>query len=169
MVDLVLRHILPAAYAVLPPAMNSPSASAFLISVGLQESQFLQRRQRGGGPAKGFWQFERGGGVKGVMTHPKTKGPLMTALTDLRYASTLNQSAELHRILEHNDVVACVFARLLLWSVPGRLPTRHESDMAWEQYVDGWRPGKPHPETWAAYFIEAWHRVDQLQLETSET
>lgn len=174
MIDLFLRHLIPAAYAVLPPVMNSPAATAMLLAICLQESKFLHRRQLprrpGGafGPARGFPQFEQGtprtrGGITGVMLHPKTREPLGAALTELRYASAIGDAVALHAIVEHNDVVAAVFARLLLWTVPGRLPTRHQTDRGWAQYLAGWRPGDPHPETWHAYYAESWHRVDQLE------
>jgi hypothetical protein len=160
-IDQVLRYIVPCAYSVLPKAMASPKATVMLLAIGLQESRFLDRRQGGDGPGRGFWQFERGGGIKGVMTHPKTNGPLATALTELRYASVIGDAVKLHAIVEHNDVVACVFARLLLWTVAGPLPSRDEPGKAWAQYIDGWRPGKPHRETWTNYYVEAWARVDQ--------
>jgi hypothetical protein len=58
--------------------------------------------------------------------------------------------------IEHNDVLAAVFARLLLWTVPGRLPGRAEPVRAWNQYLSAWNPGKPHEETWAPLFELAW-------------
>jgi hypothetical protein len=171
MIDHVLRFIIPAAYAVLPEQMASQPATAFLLTVGLQESKFLERRQivKGGkpGPAAGLWQFEKGtvqsrGGITGVLLHPATRGPLATALTELRYARAIGDAAALHAIVEHNDVVACVFARLLLWTVPDRVPRRDEHAAAYSQYLTAWNPGKPHPDTWNPYYVEAWHRVDQL-------
>jgi hypothetical protein len=73
------------ALALLPPAMDSPEARCLLLAIGAQESGFRDRRQiiqvkRGGklvavaeGPAKSFWQGERGGGmVRGVRLHPAT-------------------------------------------------------------------------------------------------
>jgi len=166
MIDQVLRFIVPCAYSVLPKEMHSPKATAELLAICLQESKALHRRQvlnnGSPGPAAGLWQFERGGGIKGVMTHPKTNGPLATALTELRYASAIGDAVKLHAIVEHNDVVACVFARLLLWTVPGALARRDEPGKGWSQYIEGWRPGKPHRETWTNYYVEAWQRVDQL-------
>ncbi len=48
---------------------DTPEGRLMLLAIGLQESRFEHRRQLGNGPARGFWQFEAGGGVKGVMTH----------------------------------------------------------------------------------------------------
>lgn len=167
MIEQALRFIVPCAYSVLPKTMASQKATAMLLAIGLQESKWMHRRQLHG-PARGFWQFERDGGIAGVMTHAKTRGPLATALAELRYGRAMGETAALHRIVEDNDVVACVFARLLLWTVPMPLPDRDEPDLGWDQYIEGWRPGKPHPETWTSYFIEAWTRVDRV-IETDTT
>ena len=159
MIELVTAYVLPAALSLLPKEMDTPAARAMLLSIGLQESQFLDRRQQPTGPARGFWQFEKGGGVKGVMTHRLTQALALETLSHLRYASTAPTT--IHATLEHNDVLACVFARLLLWTLPARLPTRQQPNVGWPQYLEAWRPGKPHPETWTNYFVEAWARVDR--------
>jgi hypothetical protein len=161
-IDHVARFVIPSAYKVLPHRLASPGATAMLLAIGLQESRFLERRQVGMGPARGFWQFERGGGIKGVMTHSLSRAPLEAALRELRYANAIGRAEALYEIVEHNDVVACVFARLLLWTLPTALPKRGDTGRGWAQYLDGWRPGKPHRETWDSYFDEAWDRVDQI-------
>lgn len=60
------------AFLLLPARMESAEAVQMLLSIGLQESRFTYRRQIGG-PARGFWQFERGGGVAGVLRHPSSR------------------------------------------------------------------------------------------------
>ena len=57
--------------ALLPKQMSSPAAIAMLLTIGLQESKFIYRRQVGG-PARGFYQFEQMGGVAGVLHHYQT-------------------------------------------------------------------------------------------------
>lgn len=164
MIELIAGHIMPAAFALLPPAMNTPAAKAMLLAIGLQESRFLSRRQWNYGPARGFWQFEKGG-VRGVCRHPDTITPLNAALRTLRYESLIGQTANLHYAIEDNDVLACVFARLLLWSVPAGLPPRANPTAGWSQYLAGWNPGKPHRPTWDAYYSEAWDRVETIDGE----
>lgn len=165
MINHTLHHTLPAVRALLPQSMmRSPRAWAMLLAIGLQESQFLERRQLPNGPARGFWQFERGGGTKGVLTHPSTKEIANGVLTALRYHALTSKpisekSRAVHYALHDNDVLAGVMARLLLWTLPGGLPERWESERAWEQYLEAWRPGQPHPKTWDAYYTEAWNRV----------
>lgn len=160
MIDHVLTYTLPAAYAVLPPAMASRGASAMLLAIGLQESVFAERRQRPG-PARGFWQFEGGGGIHGVLTHRATRAIIGEALTDLCYPAAPHRRtrAALLVAVEHNDVLAAVFARLLLWTLPDPVPAPDQADAAWAQYLAAWNPGQPHPDTWPAYFAEAWTRV----------
>jgi hypothetical protein len=148
------RHVLPAAYDVLPHGMQSAEADAFLMAIALQESKCAYRKQIGG-PAKGFWQFEAGGGVKGVLTHHASKDAARSALVALSYPHAMTVPA-IHAVLEHNDVLACVFARLLLWTLPEALPGEYQADEAWRQYLAAWRPGKPHKATWARNFDRAW-------------
>lgn len=154
----VLRYVFPAAFALLPGMMRSPEAEAMLLAIGLQESKFMHRHQIGG-PARGFWQFEEGGGVAGVLTHPATARHLRFAAEELRYASGIGSGHALHVALEHNDVLACVFARLNLWWLPGALATRDLPQRGWRQYLEAWRPGEPHPQTWNRHFATAWAMV----------
>lgn len=161
MIDQVLRFTMPATRALLPSTMfDSPKAWAMLLAIGLQESKFLARRQDGHGPARGFWQFERGGGCRGVMTNPQTRELAADVLRDLRYGALVGKVREVHYTLHDNDVLACAFARLLLWTVPGALPARDNPAEGWRQYLEGWRPGAPHPATWNAYYDEAWSRLE---------
>lgn len=60
---------------------------------------------------------------------------------------------------KHNDVLAAVFARLLLWTLPDALPDVHSYEDGWHQYVSAWRPGKPHPATWRGLYGVAWDAV----------
>ena len=134
-----------------------------LLAIGLQESRFRYRIQRPAGPARGFWQFERGGGVAGVLTHSSSRAHLRDALVRLCYAPDM-ASAELHTVIAHNDIAAAVCARLLLWTDPRPLPRTHEGDIGWACYLRNWRPGTPHIETWPGFYAAAWHRVSPLSL-----
>lgn len=152
----VYDHTFPAALDLLPGRMDSPAAKAMLLAIGLQESRFKHRRQLGPGPARGFWQFEKGGGVKGVLDHALTKPLIGPICEQLRYSPTQDVC---HTALEHNDVLAACFARLLLYTDASLLPGPKDARLGWEQYLRNWRPGKPHVETWAAFYREAWEIV----------
>ncbi len=167
MISVVHRFIVPAAYAVLPERMQSLQATAMLLAIGLQESEFEARRQHAGGPARGFWQFEKNGGMKGVATHDDTRDLLTDAIDRLRYPRGLSLTAQ-HAMLEHNDVFACVCARLLLWTLPRILPQADQPSQGWHQYLDAWRPGKPHPDTWERNYGRAWTMVADAEQRTVE-
>jgi hypothetical protein len=157
------KHILPAALALLPPRMDTPEARAMLIAIGLQESKFQHRRQVQG-PARGYWQFEQGGGVAGVVTHPASNGYALAACDMLDYSPVVSV---VYPALADNDILACAFARLLLWTLPGALPTITQPDKGWAQYIAAWRPGRPHVETWIGCWARAWGVVqtgDDVQL-----
>ena len=152
-------YTVPAAYSLLPEPMHSKEATAMLLAIGLQESKFQARRQLPKGPARGFWQFERAGGVAGVLNHRSTQKYIRRVLGSLCYPIGIDDYA-CHTAIEHNDVLACCFARLLLWTLPDPLPGRLAVDKAWHVYADAWRPGKPHPETWAENYALAWEIVE---------
>jgi hypothetical protein len=130
---------------------DTVDARRFILAIALQESRLAHRRQvaAGGvesGPAASFWQFEQGGGCKGVLTH---------------YLVASDHAQPVRRLQHRPD--------------PGRpvggdaLPRHHGGDRrapadlhaavascrplpaaGWDQYTAAWRPGKPHPETWAS-------------------
>jgi hypothetical protein len=57
--------------------------------------------------------------------------------------------------LETDDILAARLARLLLWTDPRPLPVRGDAAAGWNYYIRNWRPGKPHPQTWGAFWREA--------------
>lgn len=145
------------AFALLPQKMDSRQARIVHAAIGFQESGFLARRQiitvtREGkkvnvpeGPAMGFWQFESGGGVKGVMEH-KATSELARSVCHARGVPFVRRAV--WEALETDDVLAAAFCRLLMWTDSGKLPT-NESD-GWAMYARTWRPGRPHPDKWPA-------------------
>lgn len=145
-----------AALALLPAPMDSPEARVMLRAIGLQESRFEHRRQIVGGrpvgPAKGYWQFERGGGCKGVVEHTASRY-WMHRVCAAR-GVPFNATAIWHA-LETDDVLAAAAARLLLFTDPRRLPATGDSREAWNLYLRTWRPGKPHRQTWDALHKDA--------------
>ena len=151
------RAIAPA-LALLPARMRSDAAEVLLLAIGLQESRFQHRRQLVGtpprptGPATGFWQFERGGGVIGVLQHRASRDHALT-LCAARGVEPVSQSV--WQALQHDDVLAAGFARLLLWTDPHRLPALGDAQAAWDLYIRTWRPGKPHRQTWDALYAQA--------------
>lgn len=152
--DYLRQIVIPAAFALLPPEMASPEATALLMAIALQESGCTARRQVGG-PARGYWQFEVNG-VRAVMAHPACYKPMNAATDALGYTY---DSTDLYVALEHNDVLAAIFARLLIWSDPHALPPATDPDAGWKVYVAAWRPGTPRPADWPANFAHGWQAV----------
>ena len=138
------------AMRLLPAGMDTPRARVQMLAIGLQESGLVERVQRGGGPARGLWQFERGGGVAGVLSHPSTAG----------YAGQVCRSRGVDAYAPHvwlaladDDVLSAAFARLLLWTDPYKLPTA--SSGGWDLYMRTWRPGMPRHQAWPANYARA--------------
>ena len=129
----------------------SDDARRMLLAIALQESgPGLNARYQNSplatpGPARGWWQFEQNGGVVGVLTHAASSMMAYGACSTL---AVVPESAAVWRALEGHDVLACVFARLLLWTDPRPLPVAETP--AWDYYLRNWRPGKPHREAWSA-------------------
>lgn len=159
------------ALLLLPPKFDSLKARVMMLATGLQESRFEFRYQiaspmarmlanmRGvvaKGPARGFWQFEQGGGVKGVMRHPATRDLLRALCID---RGCPFDQATIWARLETDDVLAAGLARLLLWADSRPLPELGDVDGAWDCYARNWRPGRPHPETWPALYAQAMEEV----------
>lgn len=160
-IEYVRDLVIPAAFSMLPTKMDSKGARAMVLATGLQESEFKKRRQMGGGPARGFHQFEQGtpetrGGCAGVLLHPASKPYIDAILRTMGYDLSPRTS---HAAIEHNDILDCAYARLLLWTSPLPLPKRGDAHGGWLYYINGWRPGKPHPGTWDAYYAQAWELV----------
>ena len=153
----VRDRLVPAASHLLPGVRFSKEAVVLLLAIGLQESRFSHRKQIRG-PARGFWQFEAGGGTRGVMRHPSTcnhaayackaRGVLPEPTVD-RYFYLVNDA------LAADDVLALAFARLLLFTDPRPLPPLGNPQAAWDYYIRNWRPGKPHRHTWDALYAKA--------------
>jgi hypothetical protein len=151
--DVFLRRILDPGLELLAqlggPA-PSEAARRFLLCVALQESgpkldaRYQSSPSSSPGPARGWWQFEQGGGVRGVMTHPASADRARQVCDAL---AVQFQEPAVWRALEGNDLLSACFSRLLLWTDPFPLPTT-END-GWEAYAERlWRPGAPHRDVW---------------------
>lgn len=150
------EQTIPSAMSLLPGKMNTPEAVAMLLAIGFQESNFQHRRQIGNGPARGFWQFEKMGGVHEILTHEVTGSIIEPIARMFLYTPT---AASCHEAIQHHDVLAVCFARLLLYVDPSPLPPITNPMLGWKIYLRNWRPGKPHPSTWSENFATGWSYV----------
>lgn len=147
-------------HTLLPSQFDSPEARVLLLAIGAQESAFRHRTQIGG-PAHGYWQFEQGGGVTGVIRHRATTR-WADAVCVVRGASHGRRSV--YAAIVNDEVLACAFARLLLWTDPAPLPALGDKDGAWRYYLRTWRPGRPHPGNWEANYSGALECVPHAEV-----
>jgi len=141
--------IMPAALALLPVKMASRPARVMLLAIALQESSLAHREQIGG-PARGLLQFERGGGVRGVLTHPASRD---YADRVCRLRDVQPTPAQVYAALAGDDVLAVALGRLLLWTDPQALPDDEQG--GWALYARVWRPGHPRPDDWPGNYQTA--------------
>jgi hypothetical protein len=135
----------------------SDNARRLMLCIALQESgPGLNARYQNSpattpGPARGWWQFEQGGGVAGVLQHAASRTMAAEACSRV---TVVPQPAAVWRAIEGNDTLSCAFARLLMWTDPPALPTTEDS--GWDFYMRLWRPGKPHRAAWGPN----WHTAN---------
>lgn len=128
---------------------DTAAARVLVMTIAGQESYWAHRIQIGG-PAHGFWQFEKMGGVAEVLQKCPKQMAVVCATVECR--TTVD---EVYTVMAGNDLLAACMARLLLWQDPAPLPAVGDKDAAWDYYIRNWRPGMPHPETWSARYDQA--------------
>lgn len=133
-----------AGLALLPVTMRTAHAKVLLYATSRQENPKRLPKQVGG-PAVGDYQFESGGGVKGVLEHPSTAA-LGASVCKARGIAASRLTV--YEALQHDPVLAAAFARLLYYTDPGRIPAVGDEQGAWGVYLRTWRPGafKRQPE-----------------------
>lgn len=171
--DRFLEHVIDPALHYLQNNIQGPKvtddARRMLLAIALQESgpalnaRYQSYPSTTPGPARGFWQFEQGGGVSGVLNHSASKAWAAKLCSELEVAS---HSAAVWRSLEGHDILSTGFARLLLWTDPKALPMESQQQAAWDYYIRNWRPGKPHPDKWPANWSTACSSVSRIASRT---
>lgn len=127
-----------AAFNMLPVKMAGQKPRVILLAIQLQEDPQQLRAQMNNGPARGIFQFEKGGGVKGVLTHPASKQHAIRVCEERHLHP---EPQEVWAALRTDDVLAACFARLLLFTDPQPLPEIGEVRQAFDLYLRTWRPG----------------------------
>lgn len=139
---------------------RSPEADVMVMAIAGQEGDWRHRRQVGG-PARSFWQFEQGGGVAGVMTHPSTAPHARKLFERLDIgepslgAFVPPSQRTVYEAMAWSDLLAVGMTRLNLWWAAPPLPAVGDVEGAWAYYINTWRPGAPHHETWADKYSKA--------------
>jgi hypothetical protein len=136
-------------------ALGGAQAEVMLLAIAGQESN-LEHRFQVHGPARGYWQFERGGGLAGVMSHNATRAIMRDAL-DALGIPTFSENA--WAALPYSELLQVTAARCLLYTDPAPLPEVGDEQLAWAYYLRNWRPGKPHGDAWANHYRAALQAV----------
>lgn len=144
--------VMPAAFQMLPYKMATRPALAFVLAAGYQESN-LEHRKQIGGPALGFWGFEPGQDKAwdGLLSRGDTGETLRIILKYMSYSEDTKAD-----VLRHQDILAAVAARLLIWTHASPLPKEHEIEGGYRQYDWLWRPGEKRHEDWRESWKMGW-------------
>jgi len=146
--EALASYVIPA-LALLPAKMNTAPAQKLLLAIGLQESDFIYTTQMGGGPARGYWQFEKVA-VTDVLTRAATKSDAERVCGHFLLAANANL---VYSTLASNHILAAAFARLNLYNDPQALPQTESA--GWDTYLRVWKPGMPRPAEWSANYSAA--------------
>jgi hypothetical protein len=150
--DLLVNAIDPALHFLSTRGVpDSEEAYVLTLAIGYQESRFEHRRQIGG-PARGYWQFEKGGGVWNALNAAGAK-PHMLAVC--KWLDVPTDDTTFFEALAWNDTLAAAATRLNLWVDPNKLPKIGAVEEAWQYYIRVWRPGAPHRNTWDSNYAKA--------------
>jgi hypothetical protein len=136
--------------------LGGAQAEVMLLAIAGQESNLTHRFQLSG-PARGFWQFERDGGLMGVLRHKATARIMGAALHELGIwgHGDTDFDDDAWDALPYSELLQVTAARCLLLSDPKPLPEVGDEQLAWAYYLRNWRPGKPHCDAWAGHYRAA--------------
>lgn len=159
--DILVDAVEPALALLAKQGVFSDDRARVLIMAIFGQESAWQYRQQIGGPAHGLGQFEKGGGVVGVLTHPASRDKIKAVCAELAVPC---DAESVYEALVVNDVLAAVMARLLLWTDPAPLPAVGDVQGSWEYYRRNWRPGAPHPDMWPARYGTAMGLVNNFKV-----
>jgi hypothetical protein len=101
---------------------DTAEARRFVLAIALQESGLAHRRQLlgggEGGPAASFWQFEPGGGCRGVLTHYLVAQTMRNLCTEFNIDPT---PQGLWEAMRYHDVQAAHYGGRRMGAVHQRL------------------------------------------------
>lgn len=118
--------------------LRSAQATVLLLAIQLQEAPNQEQKQTGG-PAVGTYQFERGGGIAGVLRHDASRRLAVAVCQALGVPPTVDGVAT--ALQNTNDTLDAALARLLLWTDRPPLPALGDVEGAFQTYLRVWRPG----------------------------
>jgi hypothetical protein len=126
-----------AAIFLLPERMGGAAAKLMLRAINRQENP-QRLEQQVNGPARGDYQFEKSGGVKGVMTHSAASEHTMNVC---KARGVAFKAEAIYQAIGTDPVLAAALARILLWTDSKPMPAIGDAEGAWGMYLRVWRPG----------------------------
>lgn len=137
-----------------PP--GGDNVRVWLLATAAQESDLEYVEQLGGGPGRGYWQFETET-VSEILTNSASAAMAAKICAAMHLLPT-TQAIYQHLLVDPNLMVA--FARLDLWCDPFPLPPLGDALAGWETYLRVWRPGKPRQDDWAMNYAAAMQAIN---------
>lgn len=132
------------------PPPSSQARIQLLVTAG-QETHWRNVQQSGGGPGRGYFQFE-----------PETCGlllrnPASTGMVHMMCnAHGLAPTEEaIYGALLGQPLLQVGLARADYWCDPRPLAAYGDAAGAWITYKRDWGPGKPHPALWDGLYAES--------------
>jgi hypothetical protein len=129
-------------------------AAVLLMAIAGTESNWGDRLQivsEGPPPARGFFMFEING-VHALLDHPVSKPLLLKLCAEMDIPAV---AVLIHEAVAWNDPLAVGMARLLVRTLAPPLPALGDEQGAYDQYIEGWRPGAPDRDRWSARYATA--------------
>lgn len=145
---MTLKSDIEAGLALLPEPLRTIDAKVQLYATSIQENPTRAPRQlikKDGtlqpiGPAAGDYQFEKTGGVRGLLNFKSDR--LQSMLRSVCTARRVPQTPDgLFDAIQRDPILAAALARLLYFTDLGALPKAGAEQYAWDVYLRTWRPG----------------------------
>lgn len=132
--------------------LHSSVAEEMLLGIAAAESELTAKRQRGGGPALGYFQIE-------PATHDDVLRNFVNHRPDLKAALDAVLIPALGRDMQIaiNDAYATAIARLILWRARDPFP-RHGDVEGYAAYWK-WHYNTAKGRGTVTHFMDCWHRL----------
>ena len=125
-----------------------------LTAISGQEANWTERLQKPIPYAHGLYQFERLGGVRGVLYDDVTRPMALAACVKAGVPAPVTTLGA-WRMLATDDALATAFARLLLYTDVLPNPAMDDEEGWYRYYLNLWRPGSPSRARWSGVFPQA--------------
>jgi hypothetical protein len=130
----------------------TPEGAVLLLAIAGVESDWMARTQTGAPQlGRSYFMFEQNGVI--ALATNKVSEPLLTKLCAAIDVPMVLPT--IHEAIAWCDPLACGMARLLVRTLAPPLPALGDEQGAYDQYIEGWRPGKPDRDRWSARYATA--------------